>query len=1044
MALRSFTTYLRRTIFTSAAFCVVASPQVQAQQRSFASGEIVIYCQPNTSRTRIDELAKKVNATVAPLLLADAYKFILPPSQVLDQDTLNAVSALKTETDVKSVSPNYYRFPFQNPTAEPNDPRYKTGEQYALKLMKMPQAWALQKGSADVNIAVIDSGFNPNHEDIQGQFLAGSTDIANGDADYTAGGTDPEKAHGQFVAGVIFAKTNNAVGIAGIAWENIKCLALKAMKDANTFFTLADLSNAYTYVYDNRTKYKVRIVNLSLGGVGDPTDTTDLEYIGLKKLSDAGIVVVAAAGNSYPASNINGVPSGYPFVFSVGSVGPSGKRAYYSQVGKVDIAAPGGDQFTNETDGVLGLTFSGYGFEQGTSFASPAVAGVLGLMVSFPGVTGAQAVQAMKDTADRTNVTNATLPDPAYGYGVVNAYQAVLKVSTIVVINSPTGLDANGNNSDLTNTAPPIESLRPTIKFTTSGISPANVTVKIDGNTVDNAIVQAGRRPGLYAGQYVYEFSYTFPAREPFSHTIVIIGQPDDPTRPPLTDTRQILIKPKRLQGVPLVGRDGKSRNLSFISIPYYESAADSPLLNTYREFDKVFGAGVTLYRYAYVASTDGGTQGKYAINPTANVDDHPDLARFLASDIVTSTIDAAGNDAASVLSDARPLGLGFFADLPNAVDVFTYGKEAKLPVRIPLHEGWNMIGDPFPYPVAFNALTVQTGTGTYPISTAADQGVLLPVLYRYVNGNYEFSSLPGGDLRPWEGHWVYVNPRTGNLGGATAATLVVPPTQSGTANRSAKAIEKVVPVSGAGSWAIRLEAHTKNLSDANNVIGLTANGGVSLNRTRVPKPPKPAPFVSLGLTGVDDKGTQYAQLIQQTGGTKTWDVTVNSDQTDADVTVTWPSVQPVPRNYRLTLTDKVTGQAIDMRQSASYTFNTGRNAALRGLTITAAPVTSASRVSFSNVYVNPNGGRGQDAFEIGYTVSQETRVEISILANNGRTLALLGGTRAAATGDNHVVWSGRDSAGKPVPAGVYVLQLKAVNSEGAATRETRSFLVTR
>ena len=486
---RSTSSLVYRTLILSATSCAFATPGAMAQRPSFVSGEIALYCQPNTPRARVDALAKKVNAEVTPLLLADAYKLKIPASATLDNDTLNAVSLLKMEADVRNVQVNALRFPTQTTTAIPNDPGYKL--QYQHPLMNMPQAWALQKGATGVNIAIVDTGFNPAHEDMAGQYLADSVDITNStngvySPNITAVGPGSGLAHGQFVAGMIFAKTNNNLGVAGIAWQNIKCLAIKSLPAGSTDtsgFSLTDLVNAYTYVYSKKDVDNIRALNLSLGGVGDPKDATGMEYVGLKKLADAGVVVVVAAGNDYETtqSNTGYIPAGFSFVVTVGSVGPKGKRSYYSQINKVDIAAPGGDQSTALTDGVYSTTFAGYDYEQGTSFASPAAAGVLGLIMSVPNVTGARAVQVMEATANRTNITATTLPDPQYGYGLIDAFAALQYVSTTVTISAPNGLDANGNSTDTTNTAPPIETFHPVIKFTTNNIAPGNVTVKVDG-----------------------------------------------------------------------------------------------------------------------------------------------------------------------------------------------------------------------------------------------------------------------------------------------------------------------------------------------------------------------------------------------------------------------------------------------------------------------------------------------------------------------------------------------------------------------------------
>jgi hypothetical protein len=244
----------------------------------------------------------------------------------------------------------------------------------------------------------------------------------------------------------------------------------------------------------------------------------------------------------------------------------------------------------------------------------------------------------------------------------------------------------------------------------------------------------------------------------------------------------------------------------------------------------------------------------------------------------------------------------------------------------------------------------------------------------------------------------------------------------------------------------VRLVAQAKNLRDSNNFIGMTSRATDGADSTKVPKPPLVSPFVAVGISRPDLPVGVYAQDLRPLGGVKTWDVNVSTDQANADVVVTWPNIQTVPRNYRLTLTDKVTGQTVDMRHQSSYRFNTGNGAATRAITLTARPTSLGGRPIFTGVFVNPSApanGRGVSTYEIGYTISQDARVEVSILSANGRTLARVGATRDVTNGDNHVVWNGRDSGGRPIPAGVYSLQLRAITSDGEVTREIRPFINT-
>src|SRR5262249_42005158 len=151
---------------------------------------------------------------------------------------------------------------------------------------------------------------------------------------------------------------------------------------------------------------------------------------------------------------------------------------------------------------------------------------------------------------------------------------------------------------------------------------------------------------------------------------------------------------------------------------------------------------------------------------------------------------------------------------------------------------------------------------------------------------------------------------------------LIVSPTQSpiaaggraATLNKPTAKITRAAVgprVQGTGSWAIRLVAQANKLVDSHNYIGMTprASAGEDFNKT--PKPPFVAPYVSLAIARPDLQAGLYSQDLRSVGGTKTWNVVVSTDQANTDVVVSWPNIRTLPRDYRLTLTDKVSGQSV-------------------------------------------------------------------------------------------------------------------------------------
>jgi hypothetical protein len=233
-------------------------------------------------------------------------------------------------------------------------------------------------------------------------------------------------------------------------------------------------------------------------------------------------------------------------------------------------------------------------------------------------------------------------------------------------------------------------------------------------------------------------------------------------------------------------------------------------------------------------------------------------------------------------------------------------------------------------------------------------------------------------------------------------------------------------------------------MTDGYNFIGMTRATGTR-SQALVPKPPKPAPYISLGMLS-GNNAMSYAQDLQPVGGTRDWNVAVDTDQANTDVTITWPDITTLPRNYRLTLTDTATGQTIDLRHDSSYRYNSAHDAGRRSFIVTARPTTRGSRAVLTNIAVNPGrsgGSRASSVFDIGYTVSQDVRVEASILGFNGQVISVVSPTRAVTSGDNHVVWNGRTSRGDVVPAGAYLLELKAITTDNEVTREIRPLIVT-
>ena len=242
----------------------------------------------------------------------------------------------------------------------PNDPQY--GTQYAPQKVRADEAWVIARGGPV--IAVVDTGVNYNHADLAGKVIKGR-DFVNGD-------NDPmdDQGHGTHVAGIAAASGNNGIGIAGIAF-NSRILAVKVLNSAG--------SGSYANVASgiiHSVGMGARVINLSLSGsASDPVLNNAVNFATAR-----GCLVVAAAGND--GRNILVYPGAYANAFCVGSTTSTDARSGFSNYGAhVDIAAPGSSILST-------LYTGGYGLKNGTSMATPCVAGAAAVLWSrYPGYT---------------------------------------------------------------------------------------------------------------------------------------------------------------------------------------------------------------------------------------------------------------------------------------------------------------------------------------------------------------------------------------------------------------------------------------------------------------------------------------------------------------------------------------------------------------------------------------------------------------------------------------------------------------------------------
>ncbi|MEO8740903.1 MAG: S8 family peptidase [Casimicrobiaceae bacterium] len=433
------------------------------------------------------------------------------------------------------------------PNLVPNDAEYSLQWHYQSPPAEMggvnlPPAWNITTGSSNIYVAVIDTGILPHH-DLAGRYQGGydmisepttandgdpvsctiQDDTCSRDADPTDAGdwiTSAESGgyfggcqvtnsswHGSHVSGTIGALTNNATGVAGVNWVS-KVIPVRVLGKCGGSF--ADIIDGITWAYGGNVPgvpnnpTPVRVMNMSLGGTSTCIASLQSAITGANA---AGAVVSVSAGNGN-VNAVNSTPANCNGVITVAAVGRSGQRASYSNYGAVvEIAAPGG----SDGQGVLSTLNSGsttanpagynYVYYQGTSMASPHVAGIASLLLSInPALTPAQVLATIQTTArafPTGTIRNCTTTGTFIcGAGIIDAGAAALAVQAAL----PSALVYK-----------PIEPCR--IMDTRSATVGSGVQGPIAGNSLKTlpGFITAGQNWGQYGGSAASDCGLTNP-----------------------------------------------------------------------------------------------------------------------------------------------------------------------------------------------------------------------------------------------------------------------------------------------------------------------------------------------------------------------------------------------------------------------------------------------------------------------------------------------------------------------------------------------------
>lgn len=371
--------------------------QVLAAPPAWREGKILVQPRPGLSDGELDKVLNKHGGKAVGRLRNLNVHMVSVPAQAEEA----VAKALARNPHIQFAEVDA----LLPPDAVPNDPQY--GSAWHLSAVQASWAWDTSKGDG-VTIAILDTGVDAAHSDLSAKLLTGWNSISKNTE------TADINGHGTAVAGTAAAATNNGLGVAGIAW-NAKILPVRITNSNDGYAYFSDIANGLTWAADNGA----RVANISYDATSSSSIASAAAYMRQK-----GGVVAVAAGNS--ATNPGYSDS--PYMISVAATTSTDTRASYSNYGNyIDVAAPGSSILTTSR-GEL------YQYWSGTSFASPATAGVLALiMAANPSLTPDQVESVLEQSADNVGGNDW---DVYYGHGRVNAFAAVQQAKQTVAVDS--------------------------------------------------------------------------------------------------------------------------------------------------------------------------------------------------------------------------------------------------------------------------------------------------------------------------------------------------------------------------------------------------------------------------------------------------------------------------------------------------------------------------------------------------------------------------------------------------------------------------------
>ena len=417
----------------------------QGNEHYFLPDELTVQFQENIPEERQLELIAAQGASVLKKQFTPGYYTLSIPNE---QDIFQTIENLNSLDEVMFAEPSTVGF--DDELYIPNDADFD--RQWALNNtgqtggrsgadVKATAAWDIERGDPGVVVAIIDTGVALNHPDLQPNLL---TRPAGEDWDFAdnssgQGGLSPDDSgsHGTHCAGIA-AAVDNTIGIVGMA-PGCQILPIRIDLSAGRNANRADAINFVTSI---RNRFKQVVINCSWRASGNVTAIR----AAIINATNKGVLICFAAGNDDRDMDVNPqYPGAYPQVLSVAATDHNDRKASFTNFGStVDVSAPG----VNILSTIPG---NRYGSKNGTSMASPLVAGLAALIWSKnPTLNSAQVRQIIENSCDNIDALNPGFADKL-GKGRVNALRCLQDTPPIPSIEpSLSWTDASSVHADLT------------------------------------------------------------------------------------------------------------------------------------------------------------------------------------------------------------------------------------------------------------------------------------------------------------------------------------------------------------------------------------------------------------------------------------------------------------------------------------------------------------------------------------------------------------------------------------------------------------------